>query len=60
MRIRSRVLLVLLTIFSSLTDAQIPFEGAGSSLEAYDQQAIYLNSTFWGTRYVKNNHSYGG
>ena len=55
---RNALLLVLLVlvVLPLLTMGQIP--SSTPVLRAYDQEAIYLNTSFWGTRYVKDSRSY--
>ena len=52
------LLLFLLLVFPLLANGQTFFEEVDSPVEAYDREAIYLNTTFWGTRYTKDSRSY--
>ena len=53
---RNALLLLLLVGLLFLAPGQIP--SSTPALEAYDREAIYLNTSFWGTRYVKDSRSY--
>ena len=52
------LLLLLLLVFPLLANGQTFFGEVDSPVKAYDQEAIYLNTTFWGTRYIKDSRSY--
>ena len=53
---RNALLLVLLMVLPLLTMGQISY--STPALRVYDQEAIYLNTSFWGTRYIKDSRSY--
>ena len=51
-----KLLVVLFLGLPCLALGQIP--SSTPALETYDQEAIYLNTTFWGARYIKDSRSY--
>lgn len=51
-----KLVAVLLVGLPFLALGQIP--SSTPALKTYDRGAIYLNATFWGTRYIKDSRSY--